>query len=339
MTDRVRAAFRDQARHCAALGSPFMARLMQLCADRLTPGTPVPDRVLFWPGDVSPRGHSVPLRLAGALHGLRLDGLALTDVYPPNDVPDDALWHAVETAMTDHADRIQVWLDQAPQTNEVRRSVALLPAASLLSSRFGKPLILSELGASAGLNLNFDRYAVGPYGPPDSPVRLTADLTGPLPPAMPITVAGRRGVDLHPLDPVAQRTRLLAFLWPDQPDRLALTLAALALTPPPVDQGDAAGWLAARLAQPFPGHLHLIYHTIAWQYFPPETQAACAQALADAGARATADAPLAHLSFEADDTPKGAALTLTTWPGGNTEALGRVDFHGRWLEFAEKPGN
>ena len=49
----VRDAFRNQASHCAALGSPFMARLMTLAADRLQPGTPVTDRIFSWPGDAS----------------------------------------------------------------------------------------------------------------------------------------------------------------------------------------------------------------------------------------------------------------------------------------------
>ena len=34
----IRDAFREQARACAGLGSPFMERLMSLCADRLAPG-------------------------------------------------------------------------------------------------------------------------------------------------------------------------------------------------------------------------------------------------------------------------------------------------------------
>ena len=70
----VRAAFRDQARSCAALGSPFMARLMDLTAERLRPGTAVADRLLGWPGDVTSSGQSVPLRFAGALHAMKRVG-------------------------------------------------------------------------------------------------------------------------------------------------------------------------------------------------------------------------------------------------------------------------
>lgn len=310
-----------------------MGRLMALFAERLQFGSSVADRILEWPGDVGPTGHSVPLRLAGALHGLVLERLALTEVYPPTQVSDDMLWAEVIRAFNAHSERIHRWLDSPPQTNEVRRSAALILGASLLSQQFGLPLVLSELGASAGLNLNFDRYRLGPYGAPDSAVSLTPDLAGPLPPVSALNVIDRAGVDLNPLDPDKDKLRLLAYLWPDQPERLALTRAALALGPPKPDRGDAAKWLEMRLNKPRQGALHLVYHTVAWQYFPTETKQSCKTTLARAAKNATPDAPIAHLSMEADKIQDGAALSLTTWPGGKTETLARVDFHGRWVRF------
>jgi hypothetical protein len=77
----------------------------------------------------------------------------------------------------------------------------------------------------------------------------------------------------------------------------------------------------------------MVYHTIAWQYFPKATQEACRAALDAAGATATADAPLAHVAMEGDATPGSAALTVTLWPGGEARTLARVDFHGRWIEW------
>lgn len=334
MSAGLRDAFRRQSEACEGLGSPFMARLMTLCADRLAPGTAVADRLLAWDGDVSPNGHSVPLRLAGALHGLALQCHALSTVYPSHDADDDTLWQAVEVTFTTDEAHLMDWLDSPPQTNEVRRSAALLVAASLLSAEHNLPFVLSELGASAGLNLNFDRYGLGDYGDPASQVQLTPRLQGRLPPRAPIRVKSRAGVDLNPLDPAQDRLRLLAYLWPDQPHRLALTRAALDLSPPKPGQGDAAAWLHARLSETHENALHLVFHTIAWQYFPPETQAACAKSLAEAGARATKTNPLAHVSMEADSESPGAALTLTTWPGGDKRPLGRIDFHGRWLNLA-----
>ncbi|PWK57283.1 DUF2332 domain-containing protein [Roseicyclus mahoneyensis] len=338
----IRAAFRGQGLACARLGSPFMGRLMPLLADSLQPTGAVARRVLDWQGDLGPGGQSVPLRLAGALHGLVLDGAdgGLVAVYPPNKVEDDTLFAAVEGALDRHEARLMEWLDRAPQTNEVRRAAALIPAIWWALGHFDMPLVLSELGASAGLNLSLDRFALSVggdlHGVPDSAVRLSPDWTGPLPDPRPLRVAARGGVDLNPLDPTDPRDalRLAAYLWPDQPERMARTRAAIALAHGAPDRGDAAFWLTDRLATRHPGRLHLVYHTIAWQYFPPATQASARTALEVAGARATPDAPIAHVAMEADGDPMGAALTAQVWPGmDRPRVLARVDYHGRWIDW------
>jgi hypothetical protein len=147
-------------------------------------------------------------------------------------------------------------------------------------------------------------------------------------------IASRAGVDLDPPHPVRDRDRLLAYIWPDQPDRLARMEAALALPPQPVERADAADWLERRLAGPAPrGTCRLICHTIAWQYFPPDTDARARAAIEAAGARATPDAPLAWFGMEPGGDGSGAALTLRSWPGGETLEAGRVDFHGRWVDW------
>lgn len=165
----VRGAFRDQARSCAALGSPLMKRLMAGLAARLSPGDPVSDRVLGWPGDPSSQGDSVPLRLAGGLHALILTGRDpdLAAAYAKEPDPTDAALAALRR----HPEFLLDRLTSPPQTNEVRRSAPLIAAAHWLTARFGLPLILSELGASAGLNLLWDRYALRiggrTFGPAD----------------------------------------------------------------------------------------------------------------------------------------------------------------------------
>jgi len=329
------------------LGSPFMGRLMSLFAERLAPDCAVAQRVLDWPGDVGPGGQSVPLRLAGALHALVLDGSdpGLCAAYPPHDVPDDGLWQAVHRALTQHEARVMAGLDHAPQTNEVRRAAALIPAIWSALGQFELPLVLSELGASGGLNLAMDRFAlrVGDtvHGHADSPVQLRPDWSGTYPEPRQLRVRDRAAVDLNPLDPAdpKQRLRLLAFLWPDQAERMALTRGAIALSTTRPAQGDAAGWLEKRLAQRHPGHLHVVYHSIAWQYFPPDTQAACSAALEAAGSGATPDSPLAHIAMEADGDAKGAALTARIWPDRLNHPerilLARVDYHGRWINWLE----
>ena len=91
-------------------------------------------------------------------------------------------------------------------------------------------------------------------------------------------------------------------------------------------------------ANPTEGHLHMICHSVAWQYFPQEDQREGTRAIEAAGQRATETAPLAWLAMEADDTPQdGAALTLRLWPGDEQIRLGRIDFHGRWLRWEAPP--
>ena len=101
-------------------------------------------------------------------------------------------------------------------------------------------------------------------------------------------------------------------------------------------QGDAVVWLDQRLQTLHPGAVHVVFHTVAWQYFSKASQARGLALLRAAGTRATPDAPLAHLAMEADDA-EDAALTLQLWPGATTVRLGRVDFHGRWLDWTAPP--
>ncbi|SFG42742.1 hypothetical protein SAMN04488020_102202 [Palleronia marisminoris] len=330
----LRAALLDQSESCRQLGSPFTARLLTLTAERLTDETPVGRRLLAWEGNVTSRGQSVPLRLAGALHRLVLSGDDLALHWPPNPITDDdTLWQAVEGAFQRRGDAILAALDTAPQTNEVRRAAALIPALHMLAARYGLPLALYELGASAGLNLHLDRFSLqaGPvrFGPDTPALTLEPDWTGPAPQPAAVKIVARRGVDLAPVDPrnPGDRLRLLSFLWADQPERRDRTLAAIAVADTAVEAGDAGAWLAPALADAPEGALPVVYHTVAWQYFPDTSKAAALAAMEQAGR------PLARISMEADGTARNAALTLSIWPDGTTHPLARVDFHGRWIDW------
>ncbi|MFZ1482989.1 MAG: DUF2332 family protein, partial [Paracoccaceae bacterium] len=158
MNESVRASFRDQAEHCAALGSELTARVLRLLADDPGEGA-VADRVLDWPGDPSPRADALALRLAGGLHALVLSGddPVLAAAYGTGT--ESVLRPALALALQNHARHLSHWLDSPPQTNEVRRSAVLIAAGHWLARRFGLPFVLSELGASAGLNLIWDQHA------------------------------------------------------------------------------------------------------------------------------------------------------------------------------------
>ncbi len=338
---RLAHALRQQANSCSSLGSPFMGQLLTILAQRLRPGTMLTDHLFNWPGDLSSSGHSLPLRLAGALHRLVLAGMddALSAAYPPQSTDDEPLWLAVSGAMSRHGPLLVQWLTSPPQTNEVRRAAALIPAAHFLADRFDLPMMVSELGASAGLNLNWQHFRLDiparSYGPDAADVVLTPEWSGNIPPTAEINVVDRRGVDLLPINTEKpdDRTRLLSYLWPDQPARMALTQNAMALPRAPVDTGDAIDWLANRLPSQKNRTLHLIYHTIAWQYFPAEIQLKGRQLIEKAGNSATISKPLAWFRMETDNNGPGAGLILRLWPGDQTTHMGRADFHGRWIDW------
>lgn len=334
-------AFRFQAQACTSLGSPFMGRLLTMLADNWPANTALARRCAEAKGDIGPRGASLPLRIAGGLHALVLSGrdTGLKAVYPPEAVSDARLRAVVLDALARHEDFMLNWIESAPQTNEVRRSAVLIAAAHWIAARHPLPFVISELGASAGLNLMWDRFALNHagqrLGPDDAALSLSPEWSGQMPEAMPVTVAERRGVDLNPLDVCdpKQALRLFAYLWPDQPHRMDLTRAAIGALGAEVDKADAVDWLRPRLEAAPEGHLHLIYHTVAWQYFPLAAQTRGTAMIEAAGARASDSRPLAWLAMENDGDTKGAALTLRLWPGDLRVSLGRADFHGRWVQW------
>ncbi len=206
------------------------------------------------------------------------------------------------------------------------------------------PFALRELGASAGLNLWPERYAheLGGLraGDAASPVRLAVpEWHGPPPPGGEVRVASRRGVDLRPVDPAdpAQRARMLAYIWPDQPRRLARAEAALALAAREVvrvERGDAAGWMERELALQR-GATTVVWHSIARQYFPAAAQTRVAARIAQLGAAATEDAPLAWLRLEVEPARHDPepALLLTAWPGGEERLLATASPHLLWVRW------
>lgn len=338
-------AFENQAVSCEALDSAFMGRVLRILAEVWEPSSKLGQAMSAYSGDIGPVGHSLPLRIAGGLHALVLStqNPILMAAYPPHDVDDTQLSKAIVAALRDHEPFLIEWTKSAPQTNEVRRSAALIAGAQVALSHFQRPIVLSELGASGGLNLMWDHYALAvggtQFGPNAPALTVAPKWDGPLPPNHTIEIAERAGVDLNPLNPndPDDLLRLKAYLWADQPHRLALTAAATAILDTVVEKGDAIEWLERRLAQPKAGHLHIIQNTVAWQYFPQAAQDRGIQLLEAAGARATLDAPLAWLSMENDGDATGglgAAITLRLWPGDVTLHLGRADFHGRWITWA-----
>ena len=201
------------------------------------------------------------------------------------------------------------------------------------------PVMLSELGASAGFNLLLDRYNLNAgralQSVEDSIITLSPEWMGAIPPQQPLKIFDRAGVDINPLNPIDRLDylRLLSYTWADQCDRLARIKHIAPHQTTMVEQADAVDWLPNRLSKQRNGTLHFVFHTIALQYFPQESKDRSAYALAQAGDRATPERPLGYMSMEISDDLEGAKLTLQLWPGGQVHDVGRADFHGRWVSW------
>ncbi|CAN5801246.1 DUF2332 domain-containing protein [soil metagenome] len=342
-------ALRLQAAGCRNLGSPFHGDLLELAALDLESGGPVAALLTPW-ADADLRklfDDAMPLRLLGGLHDLVLSGddPALAATYPKPGRQADAAtaWIAARAALIGHHDRIAAFMTHEPQTNEVRRSACLAPGFLTLAAETGLPIRAFEVAASAGLNLNWDKYRYqfgdSAWGDPDAPVVMDTEWTGGPPPVdARVEVIERAACDRRPgdLTDLVQLRRLLAYIWPDQFERLDRIAAAIDLALSlgvTVAAADAVAW-TARVAAPQPGAVTVLYHSVFWQYMPTESQAALAQTIADHGAAATSDAPFAWLRMEPPpEHMSNMELRLTLWPGGEDRILATVHPHGAWVKW------
>jgi hypothetical protein len=185
--------------------SPLYEQLSRATAD---------DDALLDLAATAPPSQPAPNLLLGAVHDRLLSGVdhPLADFYPtcaddPTDPAESDPFPAFQSFCRDHREAIRERLEsRLVQTNDVGRSAVLYPAFSRITATGGEPLALVELGASAGLNLLWDRYRYAfddrAVGDSESPVRIETDLrdgTPPLPDEPP-SVTERWGVDLNPLD-------------------------------------------------------------------------------------------------------------------------------------------
>jgi hypothetical protein len=341
----VAAALRWQAEWCGRLGSPLYHDLLEATAadvERSGPAWAVLDAA----GASEPertqalmRGEAA-LQLMGAVHRLVLQGRApaLARFYPSaGGTPDSgAAARALIDTIEEQSAVLPELMRRPIQTNEVGRSAALLVGFLTVARETGLPLALLEIGASAGLNLRWDRYRytgpAGEWGDPESPVRIAGAFTGARPPLdVTAQVVERRGCDPQPLDPAAEEDRLtlLSYTWPDQQQRFTQLRAALDFAPSmpvPLEQAAAVEWLTEALSEPRPGVATVVFHSVVLPYLGEEGIAELWRVLDTAAERAGPDAPFAWLSLEAGE--EMAAVRLMTWPGGDARLLANASFHG-----------
>jgi hypothetical protein len=335
---------RWQAEWCDRLGSPLYGVLLRHSADDADAGGPVAQALAGHESD--PLESMLQLRFMGALHRLALAGRApeLAATYPSCGGHGDPgrAWPAFRDTVGELMEEVRGHVERPVQTNEVGRSRALACGFLWLAAETGLPLRLLELGSSAGLNLRWDsfhyRSGTFEFGDPGSPVDFTGFLTAGSPPLPErVEVAGRAGCDPRPVDLTTEDgvLTLRSYIWADQVDRLELLDGAIVVAgrvPVELEQADTVEWLRRRLAGTVPGSCRVVFHSIVLQYVEEAERGRIRTAIADAGARATADSPIARLELE----PGGeeAELRVTLWPGGQRRVLGHAGYHGvpvRWM--------
>jgi hypothetical protein len=339
MEDAENSYWRRFAAEARRLGSPLYEGLalgvdtdagLKALAARARPGQPHAN-ILFAAANF--------LLLRGADHPLRnfyptLGGTVGGDAFPAfRDFAQrhaEALVPLVETRVTN--------------TNETARSSILRAGFAALGERESLPLRLIEIGPSAGLNLNWDRYgmryrrggAMVAEILAEARLHLECELRGDrTPPLQSPPIAARLGLERDPVDlsDEADRDWLRALVWPDQPHRLTRLDTAIALFrqhPQDILKGDALTLLPDALARVPPGEGICVYHTIAVYQFSAAMKEALAAILATAGLRR----PLWHLAFEFDGS-RDYTLTLTRHAGGVADArmLAVAEAHGGWIEW------
>lgn len=357
-TNAVEHALHAQAASCATVGSPLYAALLEgLLADHR--GSGLTAELLDGVSE-RPVHDAVPLRFLATGHLLALTGRAprLARHYPSCGGSwhgaggmDDVLTVDFLDIAAAHRDEFVAGLQRNVQTNEVGRAPVLASGLAWIAARHRLPIDQLEIGSSAGLLSRWDHYAYdtgranGTLGDPASAVRFGPQWWTTAAPDLSVrpTVVRRRACDISPIDISSEsgRATMLSFVWPDQIDRIDRMRAAFSVAATValhVDAGDAGEWLTTQLAGgPATGAVTVVFHSIVWQYLPTGTRDAVRQALATAGAVATASNPLCWLRME-PVTREHADLRLTTWPGGDEIHLADVGYHGadiRW--FAPPP--
>jgi hypothetical protein len=302
-------------------------RLLEAAAEDIEGGGPVGSLFEDWEGDPD-RGY-VGFRLLAGVHYCVLAGQArgLACYYPSvGGVPEwPATWHAFRLVISEQAPLIKEFLKLPPQTNDVRRVAAMLGGFLKVASVTGLPLALREIGTSAGLNLNWDRYRykLGEYiwGQASSKLRLVAGWDGPAAPFdAPVEIRSRLGCDISPIDVRSDDAalRLRSYVWAEEVQRLRTLEAAIAIArahPVGIEQQSAADWVEFQLQTRESSSTLVFFHSSVWAYLAKGERTRLRQLLHSAGQRASHESPIAWLSLEDRPDLSCKNLRLRLWPG------------------------
>jgi hypothetical protein len=342
---RIAGQLRSQARICGAHGSPLYASLLEHAAGDVERSGPSWRALSLEGATALGADDALALRFMGAIHRLVLTGSApaLAAHYPSvgGDGDARAACGLFSDVVEQNAGSLGGLMRQGVQTNEVGRCALLTGGFLLVARETGLPIHVLEMGASAGLNLRWDRYRYDcnglAWGDPSSPVRLGSAIVAGTPPYdVETEVVGRAGCDLAPIDPSSADgvLTLTSLVWADQRQRLEDLRGALSVVrdePVTVEQADGPTWVAKELETTREGVATIVFHSFVLQFIDRVGRERLTSALAAAGERATTRRPVAWLRLEWGGDR--GELRLTVWPDGTDRLLAVSSPHGANAEW------
>ena len=323
--------------------SPLYERLAETAAD---------DPALLDVAAEAADGQPPPQLLLAAVHALLLAGRdhRLAGYYPtcsddPRPVDDDLAPAFREFCRANESALREIVGTRRVQTNEVGRSAVLLPAfGRVVRATDVRRLATVEIGASAGLNLFWDRFRYEyrgdrTRGDPGSPVTVESAVRGPNDPPFPDRcpeVVARVGIDLEPLDVTDpdDAAWLRALVVPDhrrRHERLSAAIDRVAADPPALVAGDALEALPGVL-EDLPGDAAVcVFSTLTLYQFEEEAVAALRRLLADAGR----DREVHWLSGDPSAESDRPTLRHVAFRDGEAteRRLAEYESYGRWIRW------
>jgi len=329
------------------LGSPFYDSLGEKLATSIRADGPTWD--ILAPFATAPFEDAYVLRLFAGVHRAALDGSAprVAAHFPSTGGDGDAesAMRAIIELLGESPGTVQSALAVPPQTNEVGRSASLASGLQVIASETHLPIRLREIGSSGGLNLRLDSYWYeqdgSGWGDQDASVRFVDLWEGGAPAFSSPEIIDRRGCDRHPIDAASASgaLTLLSYVWPEPRERFIRLRNAIEIAeraPVVIDEEDAAEWLLRELAETVEGTVLVVMHSVVWQYLEKARAESIRAAIAEAGAAATPESPIAWLRLEPNpETYAPAELRLSLWTGREARdlLLATTGFHGgpiRW---------
>lgn len=320
---------------------PLYAKLTESTAD---------DSQLLNIASEASAGQPEPELLLAAVHSLLLKrrNHPLAQFYPTCNQTrsnENSVIHFRDFCLANEDQLRSIIATRRCQTNDIGRSAILLPAFEHVS-RIAETSTLAqiEIGTSAGLNLNWDRYqynfvGVDTVDESDSPVTITTEVRGdqrpPLSQDFP-TVTHRCGIDLNTLDVTDDEDArwLHALIHPNQTRRhrqLAAAIEVAQENQSPLIEGDVFDELPAQLSNA-PSNTDLIVFSTHVLYQLTEDKIAKLRSLLSSH---SSEQPVHWLSIDPDEELGEPTYRLVTFVDGDaTESqIAQFESYGDWIRW------